>query len=113
MQLTLSLVLLTLTSYRSVPEQTDNSPFYTSIGHRVSQQGAAISTDLLASGTVCYGDVLLIPGIGARVANDVMNPRHKKHIDIWVATEAEEAAIGWRNNVPMTVIQSPTRRCKK
>lgn len=84
----------TVTSYRSVPEQTDDSPFITSIGHRTHPNGVAVSQDLLKSGAVRYGDIVYIDGHGFKVVNDTMNPRHRNHVDIWVATKAEESAIG-------------------
>lgn len=90
---------LTVTSYRSVPEQTDDSPFYTSIGEHVHKNGVAVSQDMLKSGVVKYGDVLYIEGIGFKVVNDVMNARHKNHLDIWVETYEQEKAIGVRKLV--------------
>lgn len=95
MQLLLIPILLgsmMTTSYRSVPSQTDDSPFVTSIGERVSPRGCAVSQDMLKKngGTLDYGDLLYIEGIGYRFVNDTMNIRHKRSIDIWVATHAEE-----------------------
>ncbi len=82
--------LMTLTSYRSVPGQTDSSPFYTSTGEHVSISGAAISQDRLCGACrklhkrckepsydkkIHYGDVLYIKDIGFRVVNDCMGVR--------------------------------------
>lgn len=103
---------MTLTSYRSVPNQTDASPYITSIGHHVHPYGAAVSQDLLASGEVCYGDVLYIPGYGLRTVNDTMAKRHTRWIDLWVATYAEEKSVGVRRMTP-TVWISPNRFCPK
>lgn len=86
--------LLTVTSYRPVPEQTDSSPTWTSIGDRTTKYGCAVSQDLLASGKVKYGDVLWISGYGYRVVNDTMNSRHKRHVDLLVFTHEEETRIG-------------------
>jgi len=101
MKLILLAVLLgnmQVTSYRSVPEQTDDTPFITSIGEKVCKDGVAASQDLLANGTVHYGDWLYIEGIGLKRVNDTMHERHKQAVDIWVATYAEEKAIGIRHN---------------
>ena len=115
-ELIVSSMLVTLTSYRSVPNQTDSTPYITSIGHRVSEEGMAVSQDLIRNKKVCYGDVVLIDsGIGyeSRVVNDTMNKRHKNWVDIWVKTYEEEALIGLRKGQTVYVIQSETRCCRK
>ena len=82
---------LAVTSYRSVPSQTDSSPFITSTGERVCKDGVAVSQDLLKSKRIKYGDWLYVEGIGLKRVNDTMNARHKNHIDIWVPSlEAEK-----------------------
>lgn len=82
-----------VTAYRSVPQQTDSSPYYTSIGERVNVHGCAVSQDMLRKngGKLDYGDLLYIQGIGFKFVNDVMNKRHHQRIDIWVTDyEAEK-----------------------
>jgi len=112
---------LTITSYRSVPSQTDDSPFNTSTGERVYEGGIAVSRDLLCpmcrrlhhrckeadklSGTIHYGDYLYIEGTGVFKVNDVMGEtklEKKTHtrikivkaIDIWKRTYLEEKNFG-------------------
>lgn len=87
---------LTITSYRSVPEQTDDSPFITSTGEHVNPHGVAVSQDLLTKngGPIDYGDLLYIEGYGFKVVNDTMNIKIKNHLDIWVETKAEEKKVG-------------------
>ena len=78
---------LTVTSYRSVSDQTDSSPFFTSTGERCCFGGAAISQDLLCGACrklhrrcdhpdytkkLHYGDQLYIKEIGFKVINDCM-----------------------------------------
>lgn len=92
----LMLMNVTVTSYRSVPAQTDSSPYVTSIGHRTHPYGCAVSQDLLKSGKIKYGDVVYIPGFGLKVVNDTMHPRHKMSVDMWVATAKEEKRVGVR-----------------
>jgi 3D (Asp-Asp-Asp) domain-containing protein len=104
--------VVTLTSYRPVKEQTDDSPWTTSIGHRVSQDGVAISQDFLRSGEVCYGDTLVIEGFGQRIVNDVMNQRHTRAVDLWVRTLQDEKKVGVKK-ARIAVIKSKYRRCKK
>jgi 3D (Asp-Asp-Asp) domain-containing protein len=82
---------LQVTSYRSVPQQTDDSPFITSTGERVCRDGVAVSQDLLQSKKVRYGDWLYIEGVGLKRVNDTMHRRHKDHIDIWVPTLKAES----------------------
>lgn len=86
---------LSITAYRSVPSQTDDSPYVTSIGERVHPHGVAVSRDLLKrwGGPLNYGDVLYIEDIGFKVVNDCMAERHKQHIDIWVSTLEKEKAF--------------------
>lgn len=94
--------MLQVTSYRAVPEQTspeciDKWHCMTSVGDLPSEQGVAVSQDLLKTGRVHYGDVLLIEGYGYRIVNDTMNRRHKNAIDIFVYSKQEERRIGTRH----------------
>jgi 3D (Asp-Asp-Asp) domain-containing protein len=80
----------TVTSYRSIPSQTDKSPYITSIGEHVTKFGCAASQDLLNEGIVKYGDIVYIQEVGFRTVNDTMNKRIKRQFDVWVKTLAEE-----------------------
>lgn len=114
---TFTLVLLstlTVTSYRSVPKQTDSSPFITSTGERVLEGGIASSRDLLCpmvffkdlrirkhKADKCflkerlhYGDTVYIKEYGLFRINDCMHQRHKNRMDVWVKTYKEEKAFG-------------------
>lgn len=86
---------LTITAYRSTPQQTDSTPYTTSIGERVTTRGCAISQDMLVQngGPLAYGDLLYIDNVGFRFINDTMNHRCKKAIDLWVPTKEEERKI--------------------
>src|SRR5688572_15602061 len=108
---------MSLTSYRSVPAQTDDSPYITSIGHHVHPYGVAVSRDLLANGKACYGDALVIKDVrtgktSIKLVNDCMAKRHKNAIDLWVGSYPEEKAVG-RSKAQVWVLRSPERRCKK
>lgn len=112
---------LTVTSYRPVKEQTDNSPFYTSTKEHVRAGGCAASRDLLCGACrklhrrcqhpeyakkLHYGDWLYIGQHGYRQVNDVMGAyttqrvKGKKvripinnQIDIFVWTYDQEKKI--------------------
>lgn len=89
--------VLTVTSYRPIQSQTDDSPTWTSIGDRTTKFGIAVSQDLLKSGVVKYGDVLYIPGVGFRIVNDCMAVHKKNAVDILVFTHKEEKRFGVRH----------------
>jgi len=111
----------TLTSYRSVREQTDDTPFNTSTGAHVRAGIVAVSRDLLCvncrrlhercacpvgTGQLHYHDWIYIDGVGYFEVLDVMGSytSHKvkgrwvrtpitNHLDIWVGSLAEEKAF--------------------
>jgi len=111
---------LTVTSYRSVPGQTDSTPFHTSTGAHVEPGGVAVSRDLLCGACrrlhkrcrhpenpkIHYGDWLFVERYGFRFVNDCMSNtstiRYKgkvkrriitKQIDIWVNSYQEEKTV--------------------
>lgn len=125
MNLTLVAVLignLTVTSYRSVTQQTDSTPYHTSTGAHVEPGGAAISRDLLCGACrklhkrcrhpeyqkkIHYGDWLFVEGYGFRFVNDCMSNtsdirvkgKRKKRvitnqIDLWVRSYKDEKSVG-------------------
>lgn len=92
---------LQVTSYQPTPAQTrpeckTRFDCDTAIGDRPTKYGMAVSQDLLANGSVHYGDILYIDGLGYRVVNDTMNSRHKKCVDLMVYSKKEEHRIGVR-----------------
>ena len=124
MNLSMVLVLvgqLTVTSYRSVKDQTDSTPFHTSTNERVQPGGVAVSRDLLCGACrklhkrcrhpeyvkkLHYGDWLYVETYGFRFINDCMGEtklvktktkRYRKviknQIDIWVKTYKEERSV--------------------
>lgn len=102
--------ILTVTSYRPIPEQTKpecRGRFHctTSIDDGITRFGVAVSQDLLKAGEVHYGDVLWIDGYGYRVVNDCMGPKARRAIDLMVFTREEEKAVGVRHQKVMVVSQ--------
>lgn len=86
---------LIVTSYRSVPSQTDDTPFITSIGERVHPHGIAVSQDLLKKngGPLNYGDLVYVENLGFKIINDTMHHRHKQRADVWVPDWKSEKAF--------------------
>jgi 3D (Asp-Asp-Asp) domain-containing protein len=74
---------LTVTTYRPVKEQTDDTPYYTAINVRVYKGGCAVSQDLLKKGVLKYGDTVYVDTVGFFRVNDTMNKRIKKSVDIF------------------------------
>jgi len=100
--------ILQITAYQPVPGQTRPGcngihDCFTSIGDVPTKYGVAVSQDLLANGTVHYGDPIYIDGIGWRIVNDTMNKRHHNAVDIMVWTRAEEKAVGVKHLKVYTV----------
>ena len=128
--LTLILVGITLTSYRPVKNQTDDTPYHTSTSDKVHASGIAVSRDMLCpmslskdlrikkhSSLTCniprihYGDVLYIEGYGFKIVNDCMNKRHKRAVDIFVWTHAEERKIGTRKGITIRRVYAKRTSC--
>jgi 3D (Asp-Asp-Asp) domain-containing protein len=68
-----------VTSYNSVPEQTDSTPFTTAMGTRT--RDGVVATNILPFRTkVRFPDLY---GSKVFVVEDRMNARYTNHIDIW------------------------------
>jgi hypothetical protein len=97
----ISTVSWQVTAYRSVPRQTDSTPFNTSTGARTNSAICAISQDELGK-QIHYGDYLFVeirsnPELSRYCwCQDTMNGRVKHAVDLWVKTQAEEQKIGVR-----------------
>ncbi len=113
--------VLQLTSYQPVAEQTDATPFLTSIAHLTHPFGVAISQDLLRLGVICYGDVILVDGYGLYVVNDVMGAytyrsdppvKQERAVDILVMGRQHEALIGVQHR-QVWAMRSPVRACNR
>jgi 3D (Asp-Asp-Asp) domain-containing protein len=86
-----------VTAYRSVKSQTDDSPYWTSIGIRTNPFIVAVSLDLLKNGTLQYGDLIYIEHYGFKHVADVMNKKNTNSVDIWVDSYSQEKLIGTRH----------------
>lgn len=98
---------LTVTSYRSVQAQTDNSPFFTSTGEHVHAGGVAVSRDLLCGACrklhhrcrhpeddrhLHYGDWLFVGARGFYQVNDTMG-KHK-HYKVCALVNGHKKSVG-------------------
>lgn len=86
-----------ITAYRSVKSQTDDSPYWTSIGIRTNPFIVAVSPDLFKNKTLQYGDLIYIEHYGFKHVADVMNKKHTNSVDIWVDSYSQERLIGTRH----------------
>lgn len=90
-----------VTSYRSVPQQTDSTPFNTSTGARTNSAVCAVSQDELGN-KIHYGDYLFVeilekPELSRYCwVQDTMNKRIHHAVDFWVSTKAQEHKINVR-----------------
>lgn len=108
--------VLTITSYQPIPAQTkpeckDRYHCTTSIDDGITQYGAAVSQDMLRAGTIHYGDVLIIEGLGMRVVNDTMNKRHKRHVDLLVFSYEEEKKVGTQYRQVWVIHPQGEKKC--
>lgn len=97
---------VTITAYRPIPDQTDNTPNWTSVDSPAIMGICAVSRDLLNDGRVRYGDLIEIPGVGVYKVMDIMNIRHKNWVDILVYNHTQEKLIGFRQFVEIKVLQN-------
>lgn len=113
MLMLVSTMTFQITSYRSVPEQTDSTPFYTSIGLHVRKGFCAVSRDVLGN-QINYGDVLYVqvtekPDLSRYCfVADTMNKRIRRGIDFWVASKTEERLINVRHGHVYKLIKTNT-----
>lgn len=83
---------IVVTSYNSVPEQTDSTPFITAFGTQV--RDGIVATNYLPKGTKVrfpdlYGDKVF-------VVEDRMNIRYHKRMDIWSPDQEFSRQFGAR-----------------
>lgn len=74
---------VTVTTYNSVPEQTDNTPKTTAFNKKVGPGTIAISRDLFLRGWT-PGEKLWLEGLGVYKISDIMNKRFTHRVDIWI-----------------------------
>lgn len=91
--------VLQITAYQALPAQTrpetlDVNHCWTSVGDHCSEQGVAVSQDLLASGEVHYHDTIYIENVGFRIVNDTMAKRITRGVDVFVYDQNGEKRIG-------------------
>ena len=92
---------VTVTGYSSEVRQTDSTPFITAANTRVRPGVLALSRDMLHRYTpgapFCFGDSVVIDGLGVYVVEDTMHRRWLQRADIWFPSRAEAKRFGCRN----------------
>lgn len=85
---------VTITSYNNHPSQTDDTPNITSTNRPVREGIVAVSHDLLSKGIIKYGDLVYVKCMDKwYIAEDSMNKRFEKRIDIFLFDRKESLKI--------------------
>lgn len=85
---------VTITSYNNHMEQTDDTPNITSTNRPVRENMVAVSPDLISKGIIKYGDLIYIDCMKQwYVAEDTMNKRFEKRLDIFLFDKQESLKI--------------------
>ncbi len=92
---------VTVTGYNSTKEQTDSTPRITAINTDCREGIVAVSRDLMERGWT-FGSKIWLEGYGVYTIEDVMNSRHRNHVDIWMPGKSR---INGRDNVLAVVIR--------
>lgn len=91
---------VTVTGYSSEVRQTDSTPFITAANTRVRPGVLALSRDMLVRYTpgapFCFGDSVVIDGLGVYVVEDSMHGRWSRRADVWFPTRSEAKHFGRR-----------------
>lgn len=91
---------VTITSYNNHMEQTDDSPNITSTNRPVRENMVAVSPDLISKGIIKYGDLIYIDCMKQwYVAEDTMNKRFEKRLDIFLFDKQESLKINKKCNI--------------
>lgn len=83
-------IMMRITAYASVPEETDDTPFITASGEHVRD-------GIVASNILPFGTKIQIPALFGNkvfVVEDRMNRRIKNTIDIWMPTKLDAVDFG-------------------
>lgn len=89
---------VTLTAYTNYPSETDGDPNITADGSRVKKGIIAVSRDLQKRGWG-FGDIVMIDGVGTFTIRDVMHPKWKNRLDIYMDDRSEALEFGKKTNV--------------
>jgi len=73
----------TVTAYSPTRTECDNTPFLTASGTKPRVGTVAVSQDLFYLGWV-FGSKIYIEGLGIYKINDLMHPRWKNRIDVFL-----------------------------
>ena len=89
-----------ITSYNNHANQTDSTPNITSTNRLVRENMVAVSPDFLNKGLIKYGDLIYIDCMKQwYIADDVMNNRFEKRLDIFLFDKSESLKINKKCNI--------------
>ena len=91
-------VLVEITAYNPVVEQTDETPFIMASGKTVYQGAVALSRDLERDLGLKFGDTIEIDGIGRFMFEDRMHRRWKRRVDILLFSPEKARRFGVRKS---------------
>jgi len=92
-------VMVSMTAYNSLPEQTDDTPFETAMGS--TTRHGVVATNAVPLGTYIkipelYGDEIFI-------VEDRMNARYTNRVDIWMEHYSDARQFGVKHNVTVEI----------
>lgn len=91
---------ITVTSYNNHENQTDNTPNITATNRPVREGIVAVSRDLIKNGLIHYGDLVYIDCFEKWfIAEDTMNQRFEKRLDVFLFDKKESLKINKKCNI--------------
>jgi len=89
----LRLAHVTVTAYTASKDECDSTPQHTACLHKVRVGDVAVSRDLFKQGWV-FGKKVYLYQYGVYTIKDLMHPRFKSAIDIYVGSKRQAKMLG-------------------
>lgn len=91
---TLFWIMVTVSAYNPLSNQTDSTPLITASNKRVQEGFCAVSRDLEEQLKLKFGDLIHLDGIGTCEFQDRMSRRKKLQIDLFMWEEKDAIKFG-------------------